>query len=87
MRHLEQLISKLEQPISEAEAKQGWTVRNRQELIQFFSGLLHRLKDERHLRQDERDIPIVRAMDHYGIIGGEALEDAATIEEELQNLH
>jgi len=83
--HVEQFIGKLKQPISEKEARQGWTEDNRRRWLKFFAELLLRLKDSQPFDKKERItyIHIARAMDHDGI-DGDLTEEAAAISNELQ---
>ena len=84
---VEQLIAKLQQPISETEAKDGWTIDKRQRWIPFFTELLQRLKIQRPFDAEERTthIHIARAMDMDGIDGKLTVE-AAAISNQLKEL-
>ena len=82
---VEGLIEKLGQPISSAEAADGWTEEPRRDWIKFFVDLRNRLRDGKPLTRKEKSsfVHIGRWMDHDGIIGGELLDEACRISNDL----
>ncbi len=83
---VEHLIGKLSRPLPQSEIEAGWTERSRENYLRYFQDLRLRLLDPKPLEKAERDVSIARGMDHWSIMDGELIEDAAWISNRLREL-
>jgi hypothetical protein len=76
------IVGMLSTPVSASEAADGWTSESKKLSKMFFEKL------EQEIQSGESLPPmnISRSLDHYGVIGGEILEIAAQISNELRTL-
>lgn len=83
---LDRLIEALSEPLPKAERKNGWDEETRTMFLDFFERLRARLGEDRPLDEGELPASIARLMDHWGISGGELMEQAAEISIDLRSL-
>ncbi len=77
---IDSLIQKLSMPLQPDELAHGWSESSQEAMLKFFEDL--RLKVIA-----DADLPylgIVRALDHWGVSGGELFREAAQIDHELR---
>jgi len=74
------MLAQLSAPLSTSEAADGWTSESKATTKTFFEGLKEKLQSGEPLPP----LSISRALDHWGVIGGEMLEMAAKISNQLR---
>ena len=72
---IDALLSRLSLPVSEAEAKDGWTAQSKAAARTYFLELRAAVHDGSQMP----DLGIARGLDHWGVIGGDLLKEAARI--------
>ena len=72
---IEALLSKLSLPVSAAEAEDGWTTQSKAAARDYFEKLQTALNQGSEMP----DLGIARGLDHWGVVGGELLKEAARI--------
>ena len=76
---LENLIGQLSKELPPTEIQNGWTEDSRQAMLKFFQRLHSDLASGVVVSSKTEYVTISRGMDHWGITGGELLEEAAKI--------
>jgi hypothetical protein len=74
------VIDALAVPVSASEAADGWTPESKKAVKRFFESLKQTLQSDAIVP----DMNIARALDHWGIISGDILEQSAQISNELR---
>jgi hypothetical protein len=77
-----EMVGRLSGPLPPDELKGGWTEKSRLAMRGFFTDLQSKLETG----SDLPDLQITRGMDSWGIVGGDLLEQAAVISNELREL-
>lgn len=77
---IDRLIERLSQPLREADLAAGWTGPSQQAMLKFFRDLRDRVNNKEELPY----LGIVRALDHWGVLGGELFRECANVDHELR---
>jgi hypothetical protein len=79
---IEALVAKLSLPCSASEAGDGWTSESKAAARDYFVRLRTALSERSKLPE----LGIVRGLDHWGVVGGDLLEEAASITSRLREV-
>jgi hypothetical protein len=86
LRKIEQMINKLSNPLPPSEIANGWSEESRQAMLKFFKNLHSELTSGQFNLAEHASFHLIRGMDHWGIIEGDLLEEAAEIQADLREL-
>ncbi len=78
---LENLVDKLSRPLSADESRKGWTEASQSAILSFLNDLRTKLLADETIPY----LSIVRALDHWGVTGGELFQEAAKIDYGLRH--
>lgn len=79
---IKHVIEVLSKPLPAEEIASGWTKKAQREWLKYFEGLLHDL----NTNKVPNNVQIARAMDHWGIVSGSLLEEAAIISNQIREI-
>jgi len=77
---IDQLVARLSNPLRDVDRSAGWTEPSQQAMLKFFLDLRNRVTNG----EDLPYLGIVRALDHWGVLGGELFRDCANVDQELR---
>lgn len=80
---IDEVIANLAAPVDVAESSDGWTPESKSAAKVFFEDLKKKMQSGAALPP----LNISRALDHWGVVGGEILEKSARISNELRLRH
>lgn len=79
---IESLMAMLGQPVSTEEAEDGWTQQSKEAALVYFTSLRQAITTGNSLPP----LGIVRSLDHWGVVSGALLEEAARITNKLREI-
>lgn len=79
-KEIDVMLARLSAPLSASEVADGWTSESKVATKEFFEGLKQKILSDEPLPP----LSISRALDHWGVTGGDMLEIAAQISNQLR---
>ena len=78
---IDRVVERLSKPLREVDLSSGWREPSQQAMLKFFKDLRERISQGEELPY----LGIVRALDHWGVLGGDLFRDCANIDHELRH--
>lgn len=78
---IDRLVEQLSKPLQEADLAAGWNGPSQQAMLKFFRELRDRVTTGEELPY----LGIVRALDHWGVLGGELFRACANVDHQLRH--
>ena len=82
-REIEEIIAELSLPVTAAEDAAGWTPQSKEAALKYFFGMRTSLVSGTAIPP----LGVARALDHWGVVGGELLEKIAKLTNKLRRQH
>lgn len=86
IKRIKAMIDRLNSPLLERDRHEGWTDDSRNSMRKFFIQMEVDLRSDRPLKEFPQYLSITRALDFWGVSGGDLLEESSRISFIYRNL-